>query len=274
VSSEVTQKGPVKSIKETFDTVATGYDNRALRFFRDSADKMAEYFTPGEKIHLLDVATGTGNAALTIAGHLPLAKITGVDFSPGMLAQARAKAKAAELMNVEFLEMDMQALEFPADYFDAAVCAFGIFFVEDMERQLMHIAEKVKSGGKILTSCFYENSFSPCVELFLDRIEHYGIERPPLRWKRIATEAGCIALFTEAGLKDIRVDRKNLGYYLESAKKWWDVIWNGGFRGLVEQLSVDDMQKFRIEHLQEMETLHADNGIWLNLEVLHTVGVK
>jgi ubiquinone/menaquinone biosynthesis C-methylase UbiE len=273
MGSYVTQKEP-KSIKETFDTVAAGYDNRALRFFQDSADKMAGYFNPGEKIHLLDVATGTGNAALTIAAHLPLAKITGVDFSPVMLAQARAKAKAAGLGNVEFLEMDMQALEFPAGYFDAAVCAFGIFFVEDMEQQLMHIAEKVNAGGKILISCFYENSFSPCVELFLDRIEHYGIERPPLRWKRIATEAGCIDLFSEAGLKDIRVDRKNLGYYLESAEKWWDVIWNGGFRGLVEQLSVDDMRKFKTEHVQEIEALHTDDGIWLNLEVLHTVGVK
>jgi hypothetical protein len=114
----------------------------------------------------------------------------------------------------------------------------------------------------------------PCLLLFLDRIEPYGIERPLLRWRGIATESGCTALFGEAGLKDIRVDWKNHGYSLESAEKWWDVVWNGVFRGVVDHLSVDAMQTFKAEHLQEMETLRADNGIWLNLEVLFTMGIK
>lgn len=274
MNSAITEQKPVASVRETFDTVAAGYDNQSLRFFQDSARKMAAYFNPPENIHLLDVATGTGNAAITLAGYLPQAKITGVDFSPAMLAQARAKAMAENIGNVEFLEMDMQALEFPSDCFDAAVCAFGIFFVEDMERQLKHISDKVKPGGRILVSCFCEGSFSPCVDLFLDRIEQYGIARPPLRWKRIATEAGCTSLFQDAWLTDIRVDRKDLGYYLESADKWWDVIWNGGFRGLIEQLPTDVLHKFRNEHLQEIEKLSTKDGIWLNLEVLHAIGAK
>lgn len=274
MSGDVTEQKPVKSIRETFDTVAAGYDNQSLRFFQDSARQMATYFSPRESIQLLDVATGTGNAAITLASYLPHARITGVDFSSAMLAQARAKAKAGNVGNVEFLEMDMQALEFPHEYFDAAVCAFGIFFVDDMERQLKHISDTVKSGGRILISCFYENSFSPCVDLFLDRIEHYGIERPPLRWKRIATEAGCVSLFRDAGLRDIRVDRMDLGYYLENADMWWEVVWNGGFRGLVDQLSAKDVHDFRKEHLQEIEKLRTKDGIWLNLEVLYTVGTR
>lgn len=273
MSSGITEQKPAPSIRETFDTVAAGYDNQSLRFFQDSARKMATYFSPQESIHLLDVATGTGNAAITLARHLPRARITGVDFSPAMLAQARAKAEGESAGNVEFLEMDMQALEFPNDHFDAAVCAFGIFFVDDMERQLRHVADKVKPGGRILISCFYEGTFSPCVDLFLDRIEQYGIERPPLRWKRIATEAACISLFRDAGLRDIRADRKELGYYLENADRWWDVIRNGGFRGLIEQLG-SDVERFRHEHMQEIEKLLTEDGIWLNVEVLHTVGAK
>ena len=274
MKNDITEQKPAASIRETFDTVAAGYDNRSLRFFQESARGVAAYFSARENIHLLDVATGTGNAAITLATYLPLSKVTGVDFSPAMLAQARAKAKGENAGNVEFLEMDMQTLAFPDDYFDAAVCAFGIFFVEDMAQQLRHISDKVKSGGRVLISCFYENSFSPCVELFLDRIEQYGIERPPLRWKRIATEAGCTALFRGAGLKEIRVERKDLGYYLENADKWWDVIWNGGFRGLVEQLPAGDLVRFREEHLAEIEGLREEDGVRLNVEVLFAVGIK
>lgn len=277
MSSDIPEQKPVAcesaSIRETFDSVAAGYDSQSLRFFQDSARRMAAYFSPRESIHLLDVATGTGNAAITLARYLPSAKITGVDFSPAMLAQAREKAEGENVGNIEFLEMDMQKLEFPDDHFDAAVCAFGIFFVDDMERQLRHISDKVKSGGRVLISCFYEGSFSPCVDLFLDRIEQYGIERPPLRWKRIATEAGCNSLFRDAGLTDIRADRKDLGYYLENADRWWDVIWNGGFRGLAGQLA-DDIHRFRHEHMQEIDKLLTEDGIWLNVEVLHARGAK
>ncbi|OGW34110.1 MAG: hypothetical protein A2X58_11315 [Nitrospirae bacterium GWC2_56_14] len=265
---------PFPSVKETFDTVASGYDNRSLRFFHDSAALMAELFSPRETIHLLDVATGTGNVALTLARHMPRAKITGVDFSTGMLAQARAKAVALMLGNVEFLEMDMESLEFPDDTFDAAVCAFGIFFVDDMEGLLKQIADKVKPGGRTIISCFYEGTFSPCVELFLDGIERYGVERPPLRWKRIATEDACIALFRNAGFSDVRVERKSLGYHLDDAKDWWEVIWNGGFRGLVDQLPHGEAERFRREHLEEIDKLRTDEGIRLNLDVLYTLGVK
>lgn len=262
------------AVRETFDTVAQGYDHDSLRFFRESARLMAAYFDPRESIRILDVATGTGNAALALAGQLPLAQVTGVDFSPGMLSQARAKASAARLDNVEFLEMEMQSLSFADNHFDAAVCAFGLFFVEEMDRQLRHIAAKVRPGGRVLISSFYEGSFSPCVDLFLDRIEQYGIERPPLRWKQIATEEGCLSLFRDAGLTEIRADRKDLGYFLESADNWWDVVWNGGFRGLVEQLSPGDLQRFRCEHLTEIEKLLTRDGIWLNLGVLHVVGTR
>ncbi|MFZ2540245.1 MAG: methyltransferase domain-containing protein [Gallionella sp.] len=76
---------------------------------------------------VLDVATGTGSNALVLAWHLPNGHVTGIDFSTGMLNQARAKAKTAAIHNIDFLEMDMQNLAFPDDHFDAASCAFGIF---------------------------------------------------------------------------------------------------------------------------------------------------
>jgi ubiquinone/menaquinone biosynthesis C-methylase UbiE len=211
---------------------------------------------------------------LTLAERMACARITGVDFSAGMLAQAREKAQILQSNRVEFLEMDMQSLQFPDNSFDAAVCAFGIFFVEDMERQLRHIADKVKPGGRTIVSCFYEGTFSPCVDLFLERIELFGVERPPLRWKRIAREEACDALFRAAGFTDVRVERKDLGYYLEDADAWWEVIRNGGFRGLIDQLPQGEMERFRREHLEEIDRLRTGAGIRLNVEILYTIGIK
>lgn len=259
---------------DTFNSVAKGYDGKALRFFPDSAKHLCACLDLRGDEQVLDVATGTGHAALAIAGCLPRGRVTGVDFSSGMLDQARRKAAALNLHNVDFQEQDMQALRFSAGQFDAAVCAFGIFFVDDMETQLSHIACLVRPGGQVAVTAFNENYFHPLKEMMHDRLAGYGVTKSPQTWKRIATEAGCRDLFEQANLENIRVESKNIGYHLDSAQDWWDVIWNAGFRRLVEQLPVDALERFKREHLQEVDALRTADGIWLDAGVLYTIGTK
>jgi len=261
-------------VRETFNAVAAGYDTPALRFFADNPRHLAAYLDLAGDEHLLDVATGTGNAALALAAMLPAGRVTGVDFAAAMLDQARHKATAAGLANVEFVEMDMQALAYPDGHFSAACCAFGIFFVEDMEGQLAHIAAKVRPGGRVVISGFSEGAFSPLVDIFYARLRCYGVEPPPLSWKRIASEAGCEALFRNSGLTDIRVGRRDLGYFLTGPEEWWEVVWQAGFRGLVNQLTPDDLCRFRQEHLDEIGELQTPEGIRLEVEALYTVGIR
>src|SRR5512147_827790 len=93
---------------DTFNTVSESYDSRELRFFPESAGNMAAMLPLRGDEHVLDVACGTGNAALAVAPRLPRGRVTGVDFSSGMLEQARRKAGRMQLENIEFLERDMQ----------------------------------------------------------------------------------------------------------------------------------------------------------------------
>lgn len=260
--------------KGTFNTIATGYDNSAMRFFSESADRVSSYLHLNGCEHILDVATGTGDVALAIAMDLPDGHVTGIDFSQGMLAQAERKKEEASLHNVSFKEMDMQAMDFPDNYFDGAVSSFGLFFVEDMKTQLIHMADKVKPGGKVMMTTFYDNSFTPLVDFFRDRLMTYGVQPPTLAWKRVAFEEQCIALFKDAGFDRVTCDRVNCGYYLDSPMDWWTVIWNGGFRGMVNQLQPDDVDRFKSDHLQEIEQLATDQGIWLEMGILYTVGEK
>jgi ubiquinone/menaquinone biosynthesis C-methylase UbiE len=261
-------------LKETFDTVAEGYDNKALRFFPDSAANMAGLLELRGDEQVLDVACGTGHAALAVARRLPRGRVTATDFSHGMLEQARRKAAASNIVNIEFLERDMTALGFPLASFDIAICSFGIFFVEDMDRQLSHIASVVKSGGRVMISSFVENYFSPLKEMFSARIESFGVAPHPQTWKRIANEEGARALFTRAGMRNITITKKNVGYYLSSAEDWWDIVWNAGLRRMVTRLKPEDQVRFRQEHLQEIEALRTGQGIWLDVGVLYTTGTK
>lgn len=260
--------------RKTFDTVAEGYDHPTLKFFPESAHHISSLLNLRGDERVPDVATGTGNAALTIAGHLPDGSVTGIDFSRGMLDRAVRKAEALSIGNVSFLEMDMQEIDFPDNHFDAAVSAFSIFFVADLEKQLRHISGKVKSGGKIIMSTFFENAFSPLVDKFLERLDKYNVEIPPMTWKRVATAEKCVSLFNSADLKDTGSHMKDCGYCLKDASGWWYIIWNGGFRGLVSRLSGDELERFKTEHLQEVQELSSANGIRLEMNILFTIGTK
>lgn len=261
-------------LKETFDTVATGYDSSALRFFPASAARMAALLGLRGDERVLDVACGTGHASLALARNLPAGRVTAVDFSPGMLRQARDKAAAVKIDNIDFLERDMQALGFPDRSFDAAICAYGIFFVEDMDAQLAHIAATVKPGGKVMIANFQESYFRPLKELMAERLSGYGIQPQPQTWKRIASEAGCRRLFEQAGLTGVSVRAENLGYFLESAAQWWDIVWNAGFRRMVSRLTPEDQTRFKGAHLEEVAATATPAGIWLDVGVLFTSGVK
>ncbi len=263
-----------KLYKDTFNAVSGGYGHSAMRFFSESAEQVSSYLNLKGDEHVLDVATGTGYVALSIAEDLPDGQVTGIDFSEGMLTQAEKNKKKQGKHNVTFVEMDMQAIDYQDEHFDAAVSAFSIFFVEDMKKQLIHIANKVKVGGSVLMTTFFDNAFTPLVNLLFDRFEAYGIEVPSLAWKRVASREQCTALFEDAGLQRINCMQKECGYYLRDPSDWWYIIWNGGFRGLVNQLSQNDLAKFKADHLAEVKNMECDKGIWLDIGVLYTTGQK
>jgi ubiquinone/menaquinone biosynthesis C-methylase UbiE len=260
--------------KKTFDTIAQDYDNPATRFFAQSVPHLIAHLDLKGDENILDVATGTGNAAIELSRHLPHGQVRGIDFSKAMLAKAEEKKEALGIDNVQFLEMDMQAIQFPDGYFDMAVCSFSLFFAKDMVGQIGHMANKVKPGGKVVTTSFYQNLFAPQVDLFLNHIDRYGVVIPPMTWKHTDTTQKCRALFQKAGLADIVTYQKDLGYYLAHPEQWWEIVWNAGYRGLINQLCDTDLAKFKKTHLMEIAALANGNGLWLDIEVIYTIGTK
>jgi ubiquinone/menaquinone biosynthesis C-methylase UbiE len=262
-----------KVIAGTFDTIAAGYDSSYLRFFPDSAKHLVSLLGLKGDESALDVACGTGHATLALAASLERGQVTGVDFSPGMLEQARGKVTAAGLRcDVELVQGDMQALPW-RQRFDVATCAFGIFFVADMPAALAHIASAVKPGGKVVLSCFAVNYMEPLRTMLVERLEkEYGVQPTPPMWKQIGTEEGSHKLFSDAGLGDIKAEKRQMGYFLPNAEAWWQVIWNAGFRRMLTGLGPEALARFRADHLHEIDGLRTGEGIWMDVSVLFTCG--
>ena len=97
---------------------------------------------------VLDLATGSGDLALTIARRLPEAEITGADFSPKMLEIARAKGLANTVL------ADALELPFNEGRFDVVTVAFGLRNMADWGAALVEMARVLTPGGHVVVLDF------------------------------------------------------------------------------------------------------------------------
>ena len=100
---------------------------------------------PGMEV--LDVATGTGNAALLAAK--AGATVTGLDFTAELLRIARERA-ADEGLEVEFVEGDAEALPMADAAFDRVLSVFGVMFAPDHQRAAAELWRVCRPGGRIV----------------------------------------------------------------------------------------------------------------------------
>ncbi len=106
---------------------------------------------PGSRV--LDVAAGYGEPTLTAARKAgPEGAVVATDISAEMLAYGRERAAAAGMDNIEFMNADASALDFPAESFDAAVSRWGIIFEPDGEGAAARIRGFLKPGSRMAIS--------------------------------------------------------------------------------------------------------------------------
>jgi ubiquinone/menaquinone biosynthesis C-methylase UbiE len=98
----------------------------------------------GERV--LDVATGSGNAALAAARRG--CSVVGSDYVPALLDRARMRAQA-EGVAAEFVEGDAEALPFADASFDVVVSVFGAMFAPNQEQTASELARVSRPGGRI-----------------------------------------------------------------------------------------------------------------------------
>jgi demethylmenaquinone methyltransferase/2-methoxy-6-polyprenyl-1,4-benzoquinol methylase len=105
--------------------------------------------------HVLDVATGTGDLAFELARRVaPGGEVVGSDFSEGMLARAREKARAGDVVAIDaalrFEWGDGLELPYADDQFDAATNGFGLRNFPDLARGLAEMVRVVRPGGRVV----------------------------------------------------------------------------------------------------------------------------
>lgn len=129
---------------------------------------------------VLDVATGSGNAALAAARRG--CEAVGSDYVPALLERGRIRAEA-EHLSVEFVEGDAENLPFPTASFDAVTSIYGVMFAPDHERAAAELARVCRSGGRIALACWAPAGFiGDTFRVFSRYLPPTPGLQPPIRW--------------------------------------------------------------------------------------------
>src|SRR3712207_4458635 len=95
---------------------------------------------------VLDVATGSGNTAISAARRF--CEVTGMDLAPESIEHARRRAEA-EGMDITFEVGDAEDLSYPDASFDVVVSTIGVMFCPNQEQAAAELLRVCKPGGKI-----------------------------------------------------------------------------------------------------------------------------
>src|SRR6266536_255318 len=108
-----------------------GHYEQAASELEPVAEHLVSLADPRAGERVLDLATGTGNAALLAARSG--ADVTGLDAASRLIGVARERAAEAGA-EASFVVGDLQALPFEDSSFDFALSVVGLIFADDADR--------------------------------------------------------------------------------------------------------------------------------------------
>jgi len=115
-------------------------------------EALVECAQPKPGMRVLDLASGTGEPAISIAMRVgPQGRVTALDLSADLLEIAKGRALERRLDNFFTQQGDAQTLPFDDNAFDLATCRFGIMFFADVVRALRELHRVLISGAR---ACF------------------------------------------------------------------------------------------------------------------------
>ena len=141
----------VLSTRDGYDRWSEIYDGEGNPLVELEEPQVDRLLGEARGLEILDVGCGTGRHALRLAARG--ARVTAVDFSPGMLARARAKSGAEQ---VRFVEHDLAGpLPFAPASFDRVVCGLVIDHVAPLAPFFAELVRVVRPHGVVVATVMH-----------------------------------------------------------------------------------------------------------------------
>jgi ubiquinone/menaquinone biosynthesis C-methylase UbiE len=221
---------------------------------------------------VLDVATGSGNTAISAARRY--CEVTGMDYVPELIEQARQRA-GAEGLDVAFVVADAENMPFRDASYDVVLSTVGVMFAPDQERAASELMRVTRPGGKIGLVNWTPDGFIG--EMFRVVGKHVpppaGMKPPPL-W---GTEERVLELFGE-GISSLRAERRSYVLRFLSAEHFIDTFrtYYGPVHKAFESLDAAGQDAFErdLGELLHKRNISGDDTLVVPSDYLEVVAVR
>ena len=217
--------------RQHWDSVAAGWKKwwetleEFAQIVTDSLTELAD-IKPDQEI--LDIATGIGEPALTVAKLVgENGKVVAIDMSSQMLSIARDRANGLGINNVEFQETDAEKLNFPEGHFDAIVCRWGLMFLPDVETTLKSTLRMLVPDGKLATSVWDVPEKIPFFSFAVQTLRQmFDVPMPPPEAPTVSGLAGGAIeeKMANAGFTNIRSETITVNFEFSSAGEYTELM--------------------------------------------------
>ncbi|MGH9869354.1 MAG: class I SAM-dependent methyltransferase [Candidatus Polarisedimenticolia bacterium] len=259
----------------TYDLASDTYDDPVLSFWERFGRRTVQRLDIPRGARVLDACCGSGASALPAGERVgPEGSVLGVDLAQNLLSLARAKAADSGLAQVSFRQGDIASLGLPDAAFDAVICVFGIFFLDDMAGGVRELWRMVRPGGVLAVTTWGKGVFGPADGIFWEEVrsERPDLDRAFAPWDRIGDAAALRALLAEGGVPAAATIEMEPGEHpLRETADFWRIVMGSGYRATVEQL--DPAARLRLRGKLERR-LREDDVRSLGADVVYAAARK
>jgi SAM-dependent methyltransferase len=254
--------------------IVNDYESALGDFNQQAIEPLLDAVGAGPEMRLLDVATGPGSVAA--AAWKRGASVTGIDFSPPMLAVARQRNPS-----IEFVEGDAEALPFRDGSFHALAMNFGMFHLARPDQALEEGYRVLLPQGRIAFTVYAppEESMAICIALGAVRV-HGAMdvplpEGPP--FFRFSDPEECHRALQNIGFVNSRVVKVPQVWRLPSPDALFDLMLSSTVRvaALLRAQTLDALRAIR-KSMSEAATAYLTNEgeIELPMPAMLTSAIK
>lgn len=256
------------------------WDTLTMDFLKPMGDAIIASIQPSGSDKVLDIATGTGEPGLTIAGMLPNGEVILTDLAEDMIAIARDNAEKRGLRNVQAMACDVSELPFPDNHFDAISCRMGFMFFPDMQLAANEMARVLKPGGRIATSVWdgpEKNYWITATMGVVNR--HMELPAPPPGAPgmfRCAAPGLIRGLLEKAGIREIREQPVRSTLKSGNTDTYWDMMTEiaAPFVAAMSKADEATREKIKKEVYEGVNAHFPDGQVNFDCSALIISGVK
>jgi SAM-dependent methyltransferase len=236
---------------------------------------------PGDAV--LDVATGSGEPALSIADVIgPGGLVVGIDPLPAMIAAAKRAAAARHFSeNMRFQVASADRVPFEADHFDAVVCRFGIMFFSSPVECVRELLRVLKPNRPIVFAVWGYLERNPFHHVLAHVVDRY-FPREPLPPDapepfRFAEPGKLLSVLNAAGAA--RTSERLLEFNIDvpfTSEEFWALRLDMAekLRAKLSSVSAEKVSEIRREIFQDLASYSAGGGVSFPAEALIVSATK